>query len=460
MSGMVRTRFAPSPTGRLHVGSVRTALFNWLFARRTEGKFVLRIEDTDRVRSKKEFEESIMEDLRWLGLQWDEGPDAGGESGPYRQSERLQIYRDHAQRLVEKGLAYRCYCTPEKLVQLKNEQIKAGVPPRYDGKCRALSEKDAPKDITPAVRFKVPEKRITFRDGVHGPLSFDSRLFGDFVIMGSDGIAAYNFAAVADDALMGITDIIRGDDHISNTPRQILLFEAMGLTPPSFTHIPLVLDRDGTPLGKRHASASIRGLREEGFLPAAILNAIARLGWNPGDGALDLHRMIPLFSVTKLSKSPSVFDIDRLKAFNKEEIASTGDRTLLKLTGLPEESGLVEAVSAVKKNAVTLKDLKILLAPFAGEAEPAGEARSILMEPHAREVLRAFRDSVLEADGLDEKNYNGIMESTKKASKEKGKRLYMPVRCALTGQTEGIDLASVLRLLGKDKVLKRVEAFL
>jgi len=444
----------------LHVGSVRTALFNWLFARSTGGKFILRIEDTDRIRSKREFEVALMEDLRWLGLDWDEGPDVGGERGPYRQSERLEIYGNSAAKLIEKGLAYRCYCTPERLAQLKNEQIKAGVPPRYDGKCRSLSENDAPKGTTPAVRFKVPERKVTFRDGVHGPLSFDSKLFGDFVIMGSDGIAAYNFAVVTDDALMGITDIIRGDDHISNTPRQILLFEAMGLTPPSFTHIPLVLGHDGSPLGKRHASASIKGLREEGFLPAAILNTIARLGWNPGDSAFPLDGLIPLFTIGRLSKSPSAFDIDRLKAFNKAELASTNEKTLLKLSMLPDDKGLIEAAAAVKKNAVTLKDFLALMGPFAGDVALGEEAGSILKEPYAGNVLRAFKDIVLKEDRLDEKNYTVIMDGVRAASGEKGKRLYMPIRCALTGETEGIELASVLKLLGKEKVLKRVEAFI
>ena len=455
-----RTRFAPSPTGLLHVGSVRTALFNYLFAKKNGGKFILRIEDTDRIRSKREFENGIMEDLRWLGLRWDEGPDAGGEKGPYRQSERIGIYTDTAGRLLENGLAYRCYCTQERLDALKREQLKAGSPPRYDGKCRTLSEKDVPAGVTPSIRFRVPEKRITFDDGVHGTLSFDSRLFGDFVIIGSDGIAAYNFAVVADDALMGITDIIRGDDHVSNTPRQILLFEAMGLRPPAFTHIPLVLDRDGAPLGKRHASASIKGLREEGFLPGAILNAIARLGWNPGEGRLGLDEMTGLFSVKRLSKSPSAFDMERLKAFNKEELARTDGAALLELAGLPVERGLLDAASAVKRNAITMKDFKTLITPFAGDVEISGDIRSMLMEPYARKVLDALRDSVFKAGLLDEMNYNEIIESVKQATGEKGKRLYLPVRGALTGQTEGIELAAILKLLGRDRVLKRISAFL
>ncbi len=456
MSGTVRTRFAPSPTGRLHVGSVRTALFNWLFAKNKGGKFILRIEDTDTLRSKKEFEAGIMEDLRWLGLGWDEGPEAGGKNGPYRQSERLDLYRDSAGKLLEKGLAYRCYCTQERLSRLKRDQVSAGLPPRYDGRCRGLSDSDAPIGITPSIRFRVPEKRVTFNDGVHGPLSFDSGLFGDFVIIGSDGIAAYNFAVVADDALMGITDIIRGDDHISNTPRQILLFEAMGLTPPSFSHIPLVLDRDGSPLGKRHESASIATLREEGFLPGAILNAIARLGWNPGEGVLGPDDLIRLFSVKKLSKSPSAFDIERLKAFNKDVLAGTDERTLLEISGLPEDSGLIAAAAAVKGNAATIEDFKALIAPFAGDVAPIEAARSVLAEPYAAMVLRAFRESVVMEERLDEKNYGAVMERVKKASGEKGKRLYMPIRCALTGRTEGIELATVLKLLGRDRVIKRV----
>ncbi len=456
----MRTRFAPSPTGRLHIGSARTALFNWLFARHRGGRFILRIEDTDVARSSKEFEESIYEDLRWLDLDWDEGPDKGGEKGPYRQSERLPGYKGHAEALIKKGVAYRCYCTKERIEELKQGQIKIGVPPRYDGRCRAVKEAEAPEGVSPVIRFKVPERNVSFTDGVHGPLSFDSRIFGDFVIIGSDGIAAYNFAVVADDAAMGITHIIRGDDHISNTPRQILLFEALGLTPPSYTHIPLVLAPDRTPLGKRHASASLRRLREDGFLPEALLNSIARLGWHPGDEPLSLDEMIREFSTAKLSKSPSIFDMGRLKAFNKAAIEKMDDKELLRLSSMPASAGLLEAVRAVKANAITLKDLSSLLRPFAGEPEFSEEARSILNEPYAREVLSAFRSSILEVDMLDEKVYNQTMDRVKKATKEKGHKLHMPIRCALTGETHGIELVKVLTLLGKERVIGRLSAFL
>lgn len=455
----VRTRFAPSPTGHLHIGSARTALFNWLFAKRFNGQFVLRIENTDIARSSVEFEKSIYEDLRWLGLDWDEGPDKGGGKGPYRQSERFKLYAELADGLLSKGSAYNCYCTKERLQEVKERQIASGHPPRYDGKCRDLKPDEIPQGVKPVIRFLVPEKTIHFTDGVHGQMIFDTRAFGDFVIIGSDGIAGYNFAVVVDDALMGITHIIRGDDHISNTPRQILLFEALGFTVPSFSHIPLVLAPDKTPLSKRHASASLKELREEGYLPEAIINTIARLGWNPGEEFLSLDALAKEFSIDRLSKSGSVFDTEKLKYYNKKALEQTDAGLIMELASIKSDGRTRDAVELVKANAVTIKDIRHLLKPFTGEPDFSDEARNILKEDYSKKVVKAFRMEAEKIDSFDEASYKSIIEAVKKDAGEKGKRLFMPIRSALTGEVEGIELVNVLKLLGRDKVIERLKKF-
>lgn len=459
MSSAVKTRFAPSPTGLLHVGGVRTALFNLLYARRSGGKFVLRIEDTDAVRSKPEFEKAICDDLVWLGLKWDEGP--------YRQSERLDIYREHAGRLLAEGMAYNCWCTTERLEQLREKQLKAGCAPKYDGKCSKLSPQDAPRGATPAIRFKIPshaKRQVAFIDGVHGSLSFDIAGLGDFVIIGSDGVASYNFAAVVDDSAMNITHIIRGDDHISNTARQILLFEALKITPPMFAHIPLVLTPEKTPLSKRDLSASVSALRDDGFLPEAIIDAVARLGWAPDDGLLTVNDMAEGFGIERLSKSPSVFDMERLKHINKRLIEGQTAARLIELAGIkatPDNSAmLAKAIDAVKANAVTLSGLKTLLVPFTGHAALDSKALTAVTEPYAKGVLSAFLSALEKAERLDEKGYNEIMAEVKKTTGEKGARLFMPIRCALTGAHEGIELYKIIELLGREKTTERLKKWL
>ncbi|GMR05187.1 MAG: glutamate--tRNA ligase [Thermodesulfobacteriota bacterium] len=454
----VRTRFGPSPTGTLHLGGARTALFNFLFARHSGGSFVLRIEDTDRKRSRPQFESSIMEDLRWLGLDWDEGPLKGGDKGPYRQSERTRIYRDYAERLLSEGLAYRCYCSRERLEELNKRRMEKGLPPRYDGRCIGLEGTEVPEGVEPALRFRVGEAKITFTDLVHGPLSFDTSAFGDFIIISSGGTPSYNFAAAVDDSLMEITHVIRGDDHLSNTPRQILLCEALGLGPPLYCHVPLVLGPDRTPLGKRREGASINALREEGFLPGAVLNAAARLGWSPGEDFLTLEEMAKLFTTEKLSKSPSIFDSDRLKSFNKKAIAALDTEDLLRLTGIsfPDREFSRKVIEAVRANAETLKDIKALAAPFTGEVSLTQDAALVLKEPHAKEVIKTFLEEVERSNEADEKTYNEAVTRVKEKTGVKGKTLFMPLRSALTGATVGIELVKIFTLLGKERVVERL----
>ncbi len=280
----MRLRFAPSPTGQLHVGNARTALFNWLLARNRGGTLILRIEDTDRERSTHQSELSILEDLRWLGLDWDEGPDAGGAAGPYRQSERLDLYRTHADRLLASGHAYRCFCSAAQLDSDRQTALAGGQPPRYIGRCRGLPPETVRARLEarePAVvRFRVPEHRdVTFADIVRGPVTVNTAVIGDPVLLRSDGHPAYNFAVVVDDGLMGVTMVVRGEDHIPNTPRQALLYEAFGWTPPQFAHLSLVLGPDHAPLSKRHGATSVIEFRSRGYLPEALVNYLALVGW-------------------------------------------------------------------------------------------------------------------------------------------------------------------------------------
>ncbi|NLM95967.1 MAG: glutamate--tRNA ligase, partial [Firmicutes bacterium] len=285
----VRVRFAPSPTGYLHIGNVHTALFNWLFARHFGGQVVLRIEDTDRARSEAHYEGAIVEDLRWLGLDWDEGVDVGGPYGPYRQSERLAIYRDAAQRLLSEGFLYECYCTDEELEEDRQRYLEQGLMPRYSGRCRDLAAGErrrlAAEGRKPALRFKVPAgEEIILQDLVRGEISFATDNIGDFIVLRSNGMPVYNFSVTVDDALMKITHIIRGDEHISNTPRQILLYRALGEEEPQFAHIAMLLGPDRSKLSKRHGAASIDDFRRMGFLPEALVNYLALLGWSSPTG--------------------------------------------------------------------------------------------------------------------------------------------------------------------------------
>ncbi len=320
----MRVRFAPSPTGHLHVGNARTALFNWLLARHHGGTFLLRVEDTDRERSTTASEQAIKDDLRWLGLAWDEGVDAGGEVGPYRQSERLGLYDEHTTRLLESGHAYYCFCAPETLEAERQAALAAGHPPKYSGRCRAipLAEARGRRDggERPAVRLRVPAGReVAFDDLVRGRVAFHTDVIGDPVIVRADGIAAYNYAVVIDDALMHITHVVRGEDHISNTPRQILVYEAFGWTPPAFAHLSLVLGPDHAPLSKRHGATSVAEFRAKGYLPEALANYLALIGWSPGNGdeVLPLEELARRFDLSAVGHSAGVFDEAKLAWVNR-----------------------------------------------------------------------------------------------------------------------------------------------
>ena len=336
---MMRVRFAPSPTGHLHVGNARTALFNWLLARRHGGTFILRVEDTDRDRSTEASEAAIKDDLRWLGLGWDEGVDAGGDVGPYRQTERLEIYRAHTQQVLAAGHAYYCFCSPETLDEERRAALAAGRPPRYSGRCRAIAGESARARILAgeraAVRLRVPADRLVeFHDVVRGLVSFHTDVIGDPVIVRSDGVPAYNYAVVIDDALMHITHVVRGEDHISNTPRQLLVYEAFGWTPPTFAHLSLVLGPDHAPLSKRHGATSVAEFRSKGYLPEALANYLALIGWSPGEGdeLLPLDELARRFDLAAVGHSAGVFDEAKLAWANRHYLKAAAPSRLVALS--------------------------------------------------------------------------------------------------------------------------------
>jgi nondiscriminating glutamyl-tRNA synthetase len=335
----IRVRFAPSPTGYVHVGNARTALFNWLFARHHGGIYVLRIEDTDIGRSKEAYEQQLLEDLRWFGLDWDEGPDKGGPFGPYRQSERESIYARHATQLLEQKHAYSCFCSAEQLEAERQEALKAGRQPRYSGRCRKLAPEEAARRKAAgepaAVRLRIVDSVFSWNDLVHGPTSFSSEVIGDPILVRSDGHPAYNYAVVVDDHVMEITQVIRGDDHISNTPRQLALYRAFGWQPPEFAHLSSILGFDRSRLSKRHGATSLQSFREQGILPEALRNYLALLGWSPADGKTEIfgtRELIEQFSLDRITKSPAIFDPEKLSWLNRHYLKLSPLRRLAQLS--------------------------------------------------------------------------------------------------------------------------------
>ena len=347
----MRVRFAPSPTGHLHVGNVRTALFNWLLARGHDGAFILRIEDTDTERSTADSDSMILEDLRWLGLNWDEGPEVGGPVGPYRSSERLGEYQARARALLTEERAYYCFCTPEQLEAERKDALGNNLPPRYSGRCAQIDPADAARRVDSgepaAVRFRTPvDREIVFADLVRGEIRFHTEIIGDQVLLRSDGRPAYNFAVVVDDGLMGVTHVVRGEDHISNTPRQLLIYEALGFGPPAFAHVAMVLGPDHTKLSKRHGAVSVDEFRAKGYLPEALLNYLALLSWSPGENqeVVPLAEMAKRFSLSDVGHSASVFDEEKLAWVNRHYLkdADPGRLTRLSIPYL-ERAGYITA---------------------------------------------------------------------------------------------------------------------
>ncbi len=462
----MRVRFAPSPTGHLHIGNVRTALFNWLLARGHDGTLILRIEDTDAERSTVESETTILEDLKWLGLNWDEGPDSGGPVGPYRQSERLGKYQSRARVLVEQGRAYYCFCTPGQLEAERKDQLANGLPAKYSGRCARIDPEEAKRRVQSgepaAIRFRTPENReIAFNDLVRGPISFHTDVIGDHVLMRADASPAYNFAVVVDDGLMGVTHVVRGEDHISNTPRQLLIYEALEFTPPQFGHVAMVLGSDHTRLSKRHGATSVDEFREKGYLPEALLNYLALLSWSPGEGQeiVPLAEMAKRFSLSDVGHSASIFDEEKLSWVNRHYLKDAPHDRLAELSApylrragyitdtlSPQGMAYLIALMPLINVSVDRLDqvserLKQLFEYSAEAALKPSNIRAEVEADAARRVIDALAAELEHAPRLvDKQLFRGLADRVKQKSGQKGRALFHPIRIALTGASDGPEL--------------------
>ncbi|MCZ0755281.1 glutamate--tRNA ligase [Anoxybacillus sp. J5B_2022] len=481
MSYEVRVRYAPSPTGHLHIGGARTALFNYLFARHHNGKFIVRIEDTDIERNVEGGEQSQLENLKWLGIEYDESVDKDGGYGPYRQTERLDIYRQYTNELLEKGYAYKCFCTPEELEQEREAQKAAGIAaPQYSGKCRHLTPeqiKQLEAEGKPyTIRVKVPEGKVyEFEDMVRGRVSFESKDIGDWVIVKANGIPTYNFAVVIDDHLMKITHVFRGEEHLSNTPKQLMIYEYFGWEAPQYAHLTLIVNENRKKLSKRDESIIqfVSQYKELGYLPEAMFNFFALLGWSP-EGEEEIftkEELIRIFDVSRLSKSPSMFDKQKLTWMNNQYIKKLDlDRLVeLSLPHLVKAGRLPEQMSEEQKDwarhlialyqeqmsyGAEIVELSELF--FKEEIEYNEEAREVLSEEQVPEVLRAFLEEINQLESFTADAIKASIKSVQKTTGQKGKKLFMPIRVATTGQTHGPELPLAIQLLGKEKVVQRL----
>ncbi len=472
-----RVRFAPSPTGELHVGNARTALFNWMFARHTGGNFILRIEDTDESRSALSYQVNLYEDLKWLGLDWDEGPQKEGDYGPYKQSERLSIYKEHLQKLIDKDLVYPCYCTEEELEDERQALILSKRMPRYMGKCRNLTADEKKQRENegrrPSFRFKVKPQVIEFEDVIRGAMKFEGEAIGDFIIVRSNGMPAYNFAVVIDDHLMNITHVIRGEDHLSNTALQMMLYKAFDFTPPVFAHHSLILGKDRSKLSKRHGSVSVGEFRKQGILPEALMNYLGLLGssFTEGREILSCEEMIKDFSLERTSKSSAIFDEEKLHWLNAIYIRNCITNDLVgRLKPFLEQAGYKteaidtkwfnEVIELIKTELITLSEIGSHIDIFFDDKyKISAEAKEILEKDTARQVVKAFEEYLKTSGDTPQKLYPAAIKYAKEKMRVKGKDLFMPVRATLTGKIHGPELDKVFAVLGKDTALNRIKSF-
>ena len=480
----IRVRYAPSPTGHLHIGNARTALFNYLFARSQNGTFIIRIEDTDQKRNIADGEKSQLKYLKWLGIDWDESVDIGGPYGPYRQSERLDIYKKYYDDLLERGLAYKCYCTEEELAREREEQLARGETPRYSGKCRHLTDEDRKRleaeGRQPSIRFHVPSGKVyTFNDMVKGEVSFESDDIGDFVIVKKDGMPTYNFAVTIDDHLMKITHVLRGDDHISNTPKQLMIYEAFGWEPPVFGHMTLIVNENRKKLSKRDETILqfIEQYEELGYLPEALFNFIALLGWSPQgeEEIFSREEFIKIFDPARLSKSPAVFDQKKLLWMNNQYMKQKDVDTvfrlalphLIKAGRIPEHPTEEQLDYARKLVALYQEQMS-----YGAEIVPLSElffretvtydeeAKQILAEDHVPDLLQSFLEEMEGLEPFTADEIKGALKRVQKSVGVKGKKLFMPIRVAVTGETHGPELPKTIELLGREKTVNRLRNLL
>ncbi len=474
----VRVRFAPSPTGSLHVGSARTALYNYLFARHHGGTLVLRIEDTDLKRSTTAHDSSIINDLAWLGLRADEGPDMGGEYGPYRQSERAGLYEDAVQKLLAGGWAYPCFCPQERLDEVKEQQLAQGQMPKYDRACLSLTPSEVEARLAAgeqaAIRFRIPDGDVTFDDLIHGPITFSSEVIGDFIIKRTDGGFSYNFAVVVDDAGMEITHVIRGEDHVTNTARQMMLFSALGKPAPLYGHHSLILAPDGGKLSKRHGATSIGDFRELGYLPAALVNYLALLSWHPSDERerFSLEELVREFDIGRVSKSPAIFDIQKLNWLNGLFLRDLEPAELCALIAPYLATAGIElapvqrevVAEAVRANLVVLGDAPRHAAVFVDDADPVSSpCAQGMLSPGAGEVFALARGVFggMAQEYMPAAEARELLRGLVEAAKErgiKGKSVYHPLRVALSGRDEGPELFYLVGGLGRSKIIARLDA--
>ncbi|MUV38060.1 Glutamate--tRNA ligase [Lentibacillus sp. JNUCC-1] len=484
MTNEVRVRYAPSPTGNLHIGNARTALFNYLYAKHFDGKMIIRIEDTDEKRNVAGGEESQLKYLKWLGVEWDEGADVGGEYGPYRQMERLDVYNKYVDKLLERGIAYKCYMTEEELEAERESQRAAGQVPKYSGAHRDLSAEDIAKfeeeGRRPSIRFRIPEdSTYTFDDIVRGPITFQGSDFGDWVIVKKNGAPTYNFAVAIDDHLMAISHVLRGEEHISNTPKQMMVYDAFDWTPPKFGHMTLILNEDRKKLSKRdeHILQFIEQYKNLGYLPEALFNFITLLGWSPvgEEEIFTKDTLIDIFDPERLSTSAAVFDAKKLKWMNNQYIKAADTKRIIDLampylieadklpTDMDESTrawaerliGLYQEQLSYGAEIVELTDLF-----FKKEIAYDEEGMEILSGEQVIEVLQVFTDKLIHLESFEKDSIKGEIKATQKETKHRGKKLFMPIRVAVTGQVHGPELPLAIELLGKEIVLARLDAIL
>lgn len=474
---MIRTRFAPSPTGYIHVGNVRSAFFAWLLARSKNGKFILRIEDTDTERSSMEYTERLLNDMEWLGLTWDEGPRVGGEFGPYFQSERLPIYQEYTQKLLDSGYAYKCYCTEQELTTEKEQAEKESRPPHYQGKCRNLTveqqQKFEAQGRTFTIRFKVFDEDFILNDIVKGEVIFPQGMVGDFVIMRANGIPVYNYAVVVDDITMKITHILRGDEHLSNTVRQLMIYKALNYEPPQFGHMALVLGEDRKKLSKRHGATSIEEFRNLGYLPESLCNALALLGWSSptGEEIMSIEQIIELFDVSRISPSPSVFDFKRLDWISKQNILSADLERIVDLSlpylqkrfnNLYDRSYIKSVINIVRGSCTHLSQIPDFTDYFfSDDYFIEDDAQNILSSIEAQIVLKSFKELLeVESRNIDQHVYSELINHVKAITNVNGKKLFLPIRAALTGKIHGPEIFLIIPILGKKETLIRLTKYI
>jgi glutamyl-tRNA synthetase len=471
----MRLRFAPSPTGFLHIGNARTAILNHLIAKKHGAVMVLRVEDTDMERSSRESEESILRDLKWLGIKWHEGPDVGGDFGPYRQSERFDIYREYSERLLAGGKAYHCYCSQEELDDIRKAQADSGSY-EYSGRCRHLTADEKKKfeaeGRKPTIRFRVPDgETVAFDDGIKGRVVFQAEnIGGDFIIVRSDGVPVYNYIVIIDDALMKITHVIRGEDHLSNTPKQVLIARALGLPVPEYAHLALVMGDDRKKLSKRHGITSVDMYRREGYLPGALLNYLAMLGWaaEGGEEIMSVEAIVAQIEIGKLAKSAAVFDFQKLRWMNGNYIRNLAVSEITDLfvpyikeagfdAGSVERTWLERVAEILRGNCEVLSDIGGLAGMLMADInEPDEESDALLRQEHAVQVIREAH-RLIGTEITAENIVSDFINKIKQGTGQKGKNLFHPVRALLTGRLKGPELDQALPVIGFERCRKRVE---